>query len=254
MRLSVLLPSIRTENVQEVYDSIAASFNGKFELIIVGVNKFNKPFPLKSIDRGIWTFIPSYRSPNSAQQIALIKSRYEMISFCSDDGIFLPGALDEAFRLLDKDNYKSIVVGKYLEGDNPHPDMAKEDYYRFKYHKTYQLKGVPQDGLIFNCGIISRQFLLQLGGWDCQFEATTMAHADLGIRAMKAGANMILMEKPMFKCSHQPGKTGDHAPIHEAMKRDIKRFQELHKSPNKETSVSLGTWEKTSEVWKERFK
>ncbi len=265
-KISILLPSIRTEKLQNVYDSIVTSFSGEFELVIVGVNNSNLPIQIKAIDRGIWTFIPSHRSPNAAQQIALLNARYEMISFCADDGVFLPRALDKAMDLIkdyEEEYYinnmepcnEFIVVGKYLEGDNPHPDMHKEDYYKFKYHKAYRLKGVPQEEYIFNCGIITNSFIRELGGWDAEsFEATTMAHADLGIRAKKAGAGMILMDMPMFKCSHQPGKTGDHGPVHYAMKSDIKKFQKIYSKSTNRQNIALDNWQYTPERWERRFK
>lgn len=261
LKLSVIVPSIRPEGILNLYNSI--DYNGDWELIAIG------PICPMSADR--FEFIKSFRSPNSAQQQGLLKADGDYICMAADDGIFLPGALDKAIKLIEilelfgvidkelerileeipKDkNY--IVVGKYLEGDTPHPDMMKKDYYKFGYHKSYRLKGVPQDNLIFNCGIISRKFMLELGGWDCSFEATTCAHADLGIRASQASANMILMDKPLFKCSHQPGNTGDHRPIHNAMKRDLKTFEKLYSKP-RQTRIELDNWKNTPEVWSERF-
>ena len=203
--------------------------------------------------------IQSWRSPNACQQQGLMLATGEYITFASDDGVFLPGALDKAINALDfataEDGGEFVIVGKYLEGDTPNPDMGHDDYYKFRYHKAYRLKGVPQNDLIFNCGVIRNSFIRQLGGWDSElFECTTCAHADLGIRAKKAGARMILMPDVMFQCSHQPGNSGDHRPVNQAMKRDIKNFQKIYKKPNDRINIEFNNWQNTPEVWEERFK
>lgn len=253
MKLSIIVPSIRPQNLLALYESIDLPMED-FELIAIG--PFSPPFKADNMK-----FIGSYRSPNAAQQQGLLEARGEYIAFCADDGVFLPGVLDHIFINLlfasqgDFPNHKDIIVGKYLEGDNPHPDMHKKDYYKFKYHKAYRLKGVPQENLIFNCGIISRKFIMELGGWDAEnFDCTTMAHADLGIRASKAGAKFSLMDKVIFKCSHEPKRTGTHGPVHDAMKKDIKKFKRIYSKPNDRINIDINNWKNTQVVWKERFK
>lgn len=244
MKLSVVVPSIRTENLLALYNSIDIE---DFEMIVVC--PFLEDVP--SIKENV-RYIQSFKSPNACQQVGLTAATGDYVTFAADDGVFLPGALDKAMALAEE---QTIVVGKYLEGDTPNPDMGKEDYYKFKYHKAYRLKGIPQDGLIFNCGIISRQFITALGGWDAEnFQCTTMAHADLGIRASKVGCKMILMDEVMFKCSHQPGKSGDHKPVHNAMKKDIKVFSDMYSAWSDRAGIDINNWKNTPEVWSERFK
>ena len=253
-KLSVIVPSIRPHNLLKLYNSIDVN---DFEMIIVSPQSCNLENLMVRIK-----WIKSFRSPNACQMQGLMEASGDWVTFASDDGVFLPGALDYAFNILKVDyihnpnkeilEYKKIIVGKYLEGDSPNPDMGKPEYYRFKYHRSYRIKGVPQDCLIFNCGIISRKFLLELGGWDAEnFDCTTVAHADLGIRAYKAGAHMIMADV-IFKCSHHPGNTGDHKPVNRAMKRDLKRFKQIY-SKIDTREVFLDNWEQTSPIWKERF-
>ena len=255
MKLSVIVPSIRPEGLTRLCDSIDID---DFEVIAIGpyftdYYGENDKYELQT------TFIKSFRSPNACKQQGLLEATGEYVTFCADDGVFLPGALDEAFDHLmwvhtgDILHGKEIVVGKYLEGNNP-VNMEYKDYYKFKYHKAYRLPGVPQENLIFNCGIISREFMLELGGWDAQnFDCTTVAHADLGIRACSAGGEMILMDKPMFQCSHLHGNTGDHGPINRAMKRDLKNFAKIYERTEDRIQIPLDNWERTPEQWAERF-
>lgn len=244
MKLSIILPSIRIQNIPRLLNSIYNAYEGKIELIVVG--------PYAPIVHADIKWIQSWRSPNACQQQGLLEATGEYITFAADDGMFISSALDEALDLIN--DYKEIVVGRYLEGDNP-INMNSADYYKFKYHKPYRLSGVPQDCLIFNCGIISRKFIMELGGWDADnFEVPTIAHADLGIRAYKAGAKMTLSNHVMFRCSHQPGKSGDHKPIHKAQtKRDLPRFTEIYSKPNNRINIDLNNWEYTPRKWRERF-
>ena len=241
MKLSIIVPGIRNQNWIKLYESV--NVHDLWEIIFVG------PYapPIKLSEQNNVKYIHSFRSPCTCQQIGLHFSTGDYITWAADDGVFLPGALQYS---IDMAKERTVVVGKYLEGETPE-NMESEDYYRFKYHKAYRLKGVPQECLIFNCGVISKKFLMELGGWDCIFEATTCSHADLGIRAYKAGAEMILQDKVMFKCSHQPGKTGDHKPIHEAMKRDLKRLKQIYSKPRQ--PVNLDNWKQTPVRWVERF-
>lgn len=258
MKLSVIVPSIRINSLTKLYWSVLSSCQCVFEFIVISPNDFLEwPNPSPNVK-----WIKSHRSPNTCQQQGLLEATGDYICFAADDGEFLPGALEEACYLMKiskleygADSYRTIVVGKYLEGNSP-IGMKSEDYYRFKYHKPYRLAGINPEWIIFNCGLISNKFIGELGGWDAEnFEVPTIGHADLGIRAQKAGAKMVLMKEPMFKCSHQPGKSGDHAPIHVAQtKRDLPRFQEMYAKPNDRINITLDNWKNTPEVWKERFK
>jgi len=245
-KLSVIVPSIRIENLGELWWSIHYDLGFDFEFIVI--SPYDRP--KDSIVANYW--IKSQRSPNACQQQGLTIATGEYISFASDDGVFLPGALDYALSMAEE---RTIVVGKYLEGENYNVDMLTEDYYRFKYHKDYRLKGVPQEALIFNCGIISRKLILELGGWDTEhFDTTTCAHADLGIRAYKAGAEMVLMDKPMFSCTHEPKRTGTHGPIHDSMnKHDIPAFKKMYSKPIHRQNINIDNWKNTEVKWSRRF-
>ena len=65
---------------------------------------------------------------------------------------------------------------------------------------------------------------------------------------------MILMDKPMFQCSHLPGNTGDHGPINRAMKRDLKNFAKIYERTEDRIHIPLDNWKNTPEKWQERFK
>lgn len=250
MKLSVIVPSIRTERLGILYKSIEESYTGEFELIVI--TPASILFSLAG--KKNVTVITSKRSPAACQQQGLLEATGDYVTWAADDGVFQFDALNESMYLLRNQDYKTIIVGRYLEGNNP-IGMNSTDYFKFKYHKVFRLAGVPQEGYIVNCGVVSRKLLLELGGWDAEnFDVPTMAHADFSIRANAYGCKFIMQDGLMFKCSHMPGKTGDHKPIHNAqIHRDQPRFVEMYSFLTDRVKIDINNWKNTPEVWKERF-
>lgn len=249
--LTLICPGIRNENWVKSYESIDKAFSGSYEVIFVG--PYELPEELKNIENIKW--IKSLRSPIASQQIGLVNAKGKYISWFSDDGQYLPSSLDEAFKIVEGENYKVVVTGKYLEGDTP-VNMETNYYYTLSHHESMKLPNVPKDAMMLNCGIISRQLLNELGGWDCyRFEVCPIAYNDLAIRAYKYGAKFIIQSKLMFKCSHMPGHTGDHGPIHDGQTmNDEPVFKGLYSAPNYERiKIELDNWKATDEIWARRF-
>jgi hypothetical protein len=147
-----------------------------------------------------------------------------------------------------------IIVSKYLEGDNP-TSMDTNDYYYLRFHQSMMLKGVPNDAMLLNCGMVSRKMLLELGGWDAsKFEVLPLAYTDFSIRALKYGAKFIIQNDPVCTCTHMPGMTGDHGPIHTAQTfRDMPMFQMLYCKPTDRMIIDINNWQKSPERWVRRF-
>lgn len=252
--LSVLVPSIRKENLVRLYNSVKTAFSGKFEFIVSG--PYGLPDELKNKDNCCW--VDTHRSPIAAQQEALFYSRGEYISFASDDGVYLPMTLDIAVEMLEHEPYTTIVTSKYFEGGDPNGTMGGEEYYRLWNHDTMQLPGVPKDCLMLNCGVINRSLLVQLGGWDSYlFQVCPLAYTDFAIRAHKFGCKFILQNEVMFSCGHMPGESGDHGPIHRAQTyHDQPLFTGLYTTPAlylTRQNIPLHNWKKSPDVWPERF-
>jgi hypothetical protein len=249
-KLSVLVPSIRTGNLIRLYESIKGSFSKEFEMIVA--SPYELPPPLAILPNVKW--IKTFRSPIAAQQEALIHSTGKWVSWAADDGIYLPNCLDESFELLQGKDYKTIIVSKYHEGDNQQ-GMDDDKYYLLHTHDTMRLMGVPMPCLLLNCGLVSRQLLMELGGWEAsRFQACPISYNDFSIRAFKYGANWILQDKPVFKCSHEPGMTGTHGPIHIAQtQHDQPIFSGIYSNINDRMVIDIDNWKQSDEVWTIRF-
>lgn len=257
MKLSILLSGIRPNNWLKLYDSIGKSYNGNdWELIIV--SPYELPLLMTHHKNVQW--YQDWGNPCHCQQIALTKATGEYINWLADDGELTPHSMDIALSLLSKEpdvDYKTIVIGKYLEGDDYSADMKEDSYYILNNHMGSQCKYLPPDTPLVNMGLVSRKLLFELGGWDSsKFEVLPIAYNDFSVRSKNFGCKYIHQKEVMFTCTHTPGVTGDHAPIHNAQTfRDEPMFKLIY---NREESknrikIDLNNWEKSAGRWQRRF-
>lgn len=252
-KLSVLVPGIRTQNWKRLYDSLLTSTKESFEFIFVG--PYDLPEELKQYTN--IKYIKDFGTPIKCQQIALLRSDGEWITWAADDGYYLPDALDKSFSMIENNNdYKTIIFGKYFEGDGNEHIHNDIQYHKLNYHGATRSIYIPAEYMSLNCGLVSRQLLIELGGWDCQFEVCPMSYADFAIRAQNFGANFIIQDEVMFKCSHMPGTSGDHAPVHWAqITHDEPLYQSIYNEPDciTRTKIDINNWKNCPEKWQRRF-
>lgn len=252
MKLSCLVPGIRTANWRKLYDSIGASCT-KYDWEVIFVGPYPLPDNMKGLPNALW--IEDWGSPIRCQQIALLAAQGDFITWAADDGVFLPKALDIGFSLIMEHNgvinQKTVLMGKYTEGDGDTKHMGKDDYYHLAQHDASNILCIPKNYLMLNVGLVPRQLLLKVGGWDCQFEVCPMAYNDLAIRLQNMGCVFMIQHELMFKCSHLPGHAGDHGPIHDAQTlHDEPLFKELYAQRG---NVRLDNWKDAPERWERRF-
>lgn len=253
MKLSVLLSGIRVNNWEKLYKSIENSYTKcDWELIIV--SPYELPINLKSKLNIQW--FQDWGSPSRCQQYALTKAQGEWINWASDDGEFTNGSMDRAFELLN-DNYKTVIIGKYLEGENYGVEMKNDSYYILNNHLGSQCRYLPPDTPLLNVGLVSHKLLLEVGGWDSlNFEVLPYAYNDLSIRLRNYECNFIHQQEIMFTCGHMPGISGDHKPIHEAQTfKDEPIFKLIYSRPESQEriKININNWEKSPDLWKRRF-
>lgn len=251
MQLSVLCPGIRTNNWLKLYDSISESFSGTFEIIFIGPYKL----PEELRNKGSVRYIYSLGSPIRCQQMGLLSSEGEYITWAADDGVFLPKSLDVAFSKIERN---SVVMGKYYEGNNDGDMPMQEDkYYILSNHDATKVKWINKEYYMLNVGIVERKLLLEMGGWDAEnFQVCPMAYNDFAIRLQRKGIKFIIQNEMMFKCSHMPGHEGDHGPIHDAqIEFDQPRFRNIYWDPKcvNRINIDIDNWKKSPERWIRRF-
>lgn len=251
MKISIVVPAIRKELWENFYNSIANSFHGEWELILIGPYQ-----PDFQKDNMRW--IEDWGCPTRCQQIGILEAKGEWICFGWDDGIFQNDSLDKYYSCLsDYKDYKTAVSGRYTEGTQSIGYMLCDDYYKIKTHEQAQSPYISGDSIIFNTGFVSTKLLKEIGGMDCRFETTGLACLDLSIRLQLYGVKIILGEGLLLTCSWLPGNEGDHEPVNKAFfQADMPYYNKKYKSPEfkNEIIIPLDNWKQALEKWERRFK
>lgn len=255
MKISILMPTIRTNLLEGVYNSIEKSFSQEWEMVLIG--PYDLPDALK--DKKNIVFVKSFSNPIRCRQIGLIYCTGDYICYAADDVTFYPGALDLAYEKVKDQDYKTLVIGKYCEANEENPLMRSDIYWDLWYHAPLrEVLTTPemQKYLLINTGLISRKFMLEIGGFDCQFEACAMACVDLSIRLQNDDAKCILQNEPLFHSTHLPGLTGDHAPIDRAqITHDQPLFFDIYRriKQDERKAIDINNWKSVPDYWERRF-
>jgi len=257
--ISIILPAIRQENWDALYDSIVMSTSRRFELIICGPYALTaKLQQLRNVK-----YVKDFGSPTRASAIASLLAEGKLITWLTDDAILLPRSLDLAISTLYSmgSDYKNVILSKYLEGAvGTHKTHQPDYYYKLNgkpgFRPCTYSQHLPDEWLIFNTAIMYREFFEELGGLDCNFEHAAMADSDFAIRAQSAGANVKLTQIIMYDCDHGQA---DHKPIEIAQVQfDEPLIQGKYRDPawrqKLETHIDLNNWKNFPIVWDRRFK
>jgi len=252
-KLSVLVPGIRTENWRKLYDSLTWATSVPWEIIFI--SPYELPAIFKRKTNVKW--IQDWGSPIRCQQIGLNEAEGEFITWAADDGEFLENSLDIGFDLLDfkKNTGPTLIMGKYYEGAY-NPVMEGDAYYDLSKHDASSMKYIADKTFMLNVGIVPKNLLIDIGGWDCQFEVCPMAYNDLAIRLQRTGVKFIIQNEMMFSCSHMPGHEGDHGPVHDGqVDHDQPLFNEIYSDilSTSRTTIPLDNWEQSPKKWERRF-
>lgn len=256
--LSIILPSIRTERLESLYDSILTSTKRSFELVICGPSAL----PEKLRDLKNVKYVKDFGSPVRASNIAASLCEGKIYTWMADDCILFENALDQCLDELYAmgDNKKNVLVAKYYEGQEGSTERVtlQPDSY-FKLSGTPAASPhIPADWWLFNIAFVGADLFNFLGGWDCEFEGTWASHADMAIRAQKFGVNVKMAQVPLFTCDHMPGGTGDHMPIFECQhQHDEPLLRARYHDPywgNRPVRVEMNNWKNSPSVWTRRFK
>lgn len=254
MKLSILVPGIRTGKWERLYNSISDAFSGDWEIIFISPYELPSELAFKQNLK----IIEDWGTPIRAQQRGLLEAKGDYIVWASDDGYFLKDSLNIGFKMLEGADEKTIVMGKYIEGENNGDyAMQSDKYYVLSNHKASKCQYIKDNYYMLNVGIVPRNLLLEVGGWDCQFEVCPMAYNDLAVRLQNYGVKFIIQNEIMFQCSHLPGHMGDHGPVHDAqIYHDEPLFKKIYNgdynSPDR-VKIDLDNWKNAPEKWERRF-
>lgn len=250
--LSIIVPGIRNYNWDELYSSFEESLEDEsFEVIFAGPYNLTPNLEQKKNVK----FIRDWGNQIRCQQLALLMAEGEFVHWCSDDGVALPIALKQGLDLQKEQKDKnSIVMFKYLESDNPSPDMYKDEYYLLHNYYGTKTPLIPKDFIGLNTALCRTSTVRMLGGWDTRF-GSCIAHADFAVRAQFERIPIILSDIVAHHVGHMPGITGDHGPMYYVqIENDEPLFQKIWgNKENFRNIIDIENWRLSPAIWKKRF-
>lgn len=254
MKLSIFLAGIRTENWLALYNSVGGATTNEFEMIFV--SPYDLPDNMKGFDNV--RLVKDRGCPSRCYQLGLIESKGEFVVWGADDGTFNANlCIDKAMKKIQ--DYKDVVAFKYFEGKPTRKSQkqSKRDWWYIGRHKLLKSCAYAPDHyvLVMNA-LMHREYLIEMGGWDCRFEHLGLGSVDLGIRLQNNGAN-VLLGKKFMTISHLPGTEGDHAPIYYShIENDEPLFKSIYRDESalKRSVINIDNWRNAEDVWSRRFK
>ena len=258
MKLSIFMAAIRVSKWKALYDSVPRITSIKdFELVLVGPHDL--PPELKEIPNV--RHIKDYGCPSRCYQLGLLNSQGEYVLYAADDGVFSPTmAIDKAFDSRPKHD-KGVVSLKYVEGKvtgrRGRRSVARQNsdaFWCINYHKTLTIcPYINASYYMIMTGLVRRDYLVELGGFDCRFENPGIGAVDLAVRLQNDGAEVVLGEKFM---DIENDVSSEHAPIANSQNEHdyplfIKTYSE--KSGATRSNIDFDNWNDAPAVWGRRF-
>jgi hypothetical protein len=141
-------------------------------------------------------WIEDWGNPSRCYQIGLLACTAPYVLPIADDGVFLNnGAIDNAFASLNSlsPSDKNIISLRYYEGRTTRKPANHTNCWMMKNNNPYDnLDHIPPHFFMIMAGLFPREYILELGGFDCAFEQAGFAAPDLGARAQHNGAAIVL--------------------------------------------------------------
>ena len=255
--ISIILPAIRQDNWDKLYDSILlACKKYTFELILCGPLPLTEKLQLLENVK----YVKDLGCPTRASNIAGLLAEGKLITWIADDGVMLEDSLDLNIELLYSmgDFYKNVVIVKYFEGPDGTKKDEQLDSYFYVWNTVIRSPYVPPRWVTFNNPIMYRKFYDEMGGLDVSYESCPMAHIDFGIRCQVAGAKTTISPTPFLDVGHMPEETGDHKAIHRSQKNFdepliIKKYHNPNWPVDNPLVLSIDTWKLVPSKWLRRF-
>jgi hypothetical protein len=254
-QISLVVPGIRPEMYQTVYDSFLMCWHGSFEIIFIS------PYELPEMNlnyRGEVQLIQDCGCPSRALQLGWIAAKAEWVSFATDDCKFDPDTMNKAWQTLCRNgfDYKTVVVCKYTESDNWSKWMLTDWYYTAWFHGDFRHPNIPLHFRLYMNGLISKQLMGATGGFDCKYETMAYCYNDWSMRAQFYGAKFIIEKDRLDHCSWQPKESSDHGPVHRAvMEHDTPLFRGVYwaKHFKPQCVISINNWQRSPSKWPRRY-
>lgn len=255
-QISLVIPAIRPELYQGVYDSFLNTWHGTFEIIFV--SPYDMP-PLKLNPRGEIQWIRDYGCPSRALQIGWIKARAQWVSFGTDDATYDPNTMNRAWEIIRDTgfDYKTFVTCPYTESDHWSKWMLTPFYYLAWFHSGVRHWNIPPTTVLYMYGLISKQLLQEIGGFDTKYESMALTYVDLSLRMKFHGCKGIIGKERICHCVWQDREKSDHSPVHHAcVDHDIPLLKGIYfdRKFKPVVKIDVENYKWSAEKWPRRHK
>ena len=255
-QISLIIPGIRPEMYQGVYDSFLQCWHGTFEIIFVCPHK---PVPMKTVKRGEVRFIEDYGCPSRALQLGWLSAKAEWVSFGTDDATYSPDVMNKAWKILHSNefNYKTFVTCPYTESDHWSKWMLTPFYYMAGFHAGVRHWNIPLNTTLYMYGLISKQLMTEIGGFDTKYESMALTYVDLSLRMRFHGCKGIIGKDKICHCVWQNKEQSDHSPVHHAcVDHDIPLLRGIYfdRKFKPQVKIDVNNWQNVAARWPRRFK
>ena len=253
VELSVIIPSIRVENLTKIYFFLEKAIEPySFELIVVG------PY---AIPDELWNKenikeIKDFGSPSRCVQLASSIADGKYMMWLSDDLTFLtPQSLSQCIQLFESNKIsdKDAVCLRYFEGEGV--NEFAENYWYAWTHEDQRLAGINKEWKIAPLGMYNTSYFRELGGLDCiHYEHINMCTHDLAFRLQQNGGKIHLSPQSIARFYWSwPGP--DAKPIQDAyFLNDKSAYKEMYnKDQSDRIKIDYWNWTQVDNKWKRRF-
>lgn len=250
--LSIIVPSIRTQNWERFISSVQDSCT-KFSYEVIFIGPFKNQEVLDN-NKNV-RYIHSFDTVTVCLQRATLLAKGELIHNNVDDGVFLPDSLDLALDYYKNNcNIGDILNCRYREGQGFSGKELPMYYWRMgTYPQQYGLLGINPNWQLSLQPIFSKIYFINMGGYDCRWEYSNYAHIDFCARCQNSNPSGKVIHSPI-EVSSADHSQPDHGPIQAAQEGpDSIKFKELWKEPTNRQFIDINNWRDFSGRWERRF-
>lgn len=254
-QISLIIPGIRPQMYQNVYDSFLKCWEGTFEIIFVTPCDF----PILKVEpRGSFQMIRDFGCPSRALQLGWLHAKADWVSFGTDDATYCPNVMTNAWKVLHKNEFNDhiIITCPYTESDHWSKWMLTPWYYHAYFHSELRLPNIPFWFRLYMYGLISKKALEETGGFNCKYETMAYAYVDLSLRLQYYGCEFIVGKEKIAHCVWQNKEQSDHSPVHKAcVQHDSPLLRGIYtaKKFTPEIKINPNNWEQSPSKWPRRF-
>ena len=243
--LSVVLPGIRNEYFERVFNSIKRMcIKHTWELIIVGPN-----YPDKELlnNNNNVKYIYSKGSPTKCLDLGVSWAEGEYITYTSDDTVWANvGALDDCINLVNN----NIVCVQYNEAPGFSDIPFDLDYWRGHYHQDVRdIPNTNPNWLLCMIFLMKKELYFNLG-LDTRFEHINVNIIDLAFRHQKYGGKILISPSLVWKANYTHRERTD--PVLAAFFEHDKPL--ICKTWEEDRPYKINTtWRDCPNIWERRF-